>query len=222
MNRMRLLRCLAALSLTLALTGRAETLPHVNIVTSMGTIEVQLYPDKAPKTVANFLQYVREKHYDQTIFHRVISNFMIQGGGYDGNYRPRATHPPVPHEGRKALSQGLKNVTGTLAMARTSDPHSATDQFFINVVDNAFLDPTPIPDGDPVAKFEYQGRVYENVARAQLLAAPQLYGYTVFGRVTQGMDVVNRIRNVPTGTGGPFPTDVPRTPVIIQSITVLP
>lgn len=222
MNRMRLLRCLAALSLTLALTGQAEILPHVNIVTSMGTIEVELYPDKAPKTVANFLQYVREKHYDQTIFHRVISNFMIQGGGYDGNYRPRATRPPVPHEGRKALSQGLKNVTGTLAMARTSDPHSATDQFFINVVDNAFLDPTPIPDGDPVAKFEYQGRVYENVARAQLLAAPQLYGYTVFGRVTQGMDVVNRIRNVPTGTGGPFPTDVPRTPVIIQSITVLP
>ena len=222
MNRMRLLRCLAALSLTLALTGQAETLPRVHIVTSMGSIEVELYPDKAPKTVANFLQYVREKHYDQTIFHRVISNFMIQGGGYDGNYRPRATHPPVQHEGRKALSQGLKNVTGTLAMARTSDPHSATDQFFINVVDNAFLDPTPIPDGDPVAKFEYQGRVYENVARAQLLAAPQLYGYTVFGRVTQGMDVVNRIRNVPTGTGGPFPTDVPRTPVIIQSITVLP
>lgn len=222
MNRMRLLRCLAALSLTLALTGQAETLPRVHIVTSMGSIEVELYPDKAPKTVANFLQYVREKHYDQTIFHRVISNFMIQGGGYDGNYRPRATHPPVQHEGRKALSQGLKNVTGTLAMARTSDPHSATDQFFINVVDNAFLDPTPIPDGDPVAKFEYQGRVYENVARAQLLAAPQLYGYTVFGRVTQGMDVVNRIRNVPTGTGGPFPTDVPRTPVIIQSITLLP
>lgn len=222
MNRMRLLRCLAALSLTLALTGQAETLPRVHIVTSMGSIEVELYPDKAPKTVANFLQYVREKHYDQTIFHRVISNFMIQGGGYDGNYRPRATHPPVQHEGRKALSQGLKNVTGTLAMARTSDPHSATDQFFINVVDNAFLDPTPIPDEDPVAKFEYQGRVYENVARAQLLAAPQLYGYTVFGRVTQGMDVVNRIRNVPTGTGGPFPTDVPRTPVIIQSITLLP
>ena len=219
---MRLLRSLASLLLTSALASHAQSLPHVQIVTSMGTIEAELYPEKAPKTVANFLQYVHEKHYDQTIFHRVISNFMIQGGGYDNHYRPRPTKAPVPHEGRKALSLGLKNITGTLAMARTGDPHSATDQFFINVVDNAFLDPTPIPDGDPVAKFEYQGRVYENVARAQLLSAPQLYGYTVFGRVVQGMDVVNRIRNVPTGTGGPFPTDVPRTPVIIQSITVLP
>lgn len=222
MTRMRFFHCLAALLLTWSVTSHALTPPRVQIVTSLGTVEAELYPEKAPQTVANFLQYVREKHYDQTIFHRVISNFMIQGGGYDNNYRPRTTHSPVPHEGRKALSQGLKNVAGTLAMARTSDPNSATDQFFINVVDNAFLDPTPIPDGDPVAKFEYQGRVYENIARAQLLAAPQLYGYTVFGRVTKGMDVVSRIRNVPTGTGGPFPTDVPRTPVIIQSISVLP
>lgn len=222
MTLMRLIRSFTALLLTCALAAQAQSLPRVQIATSLGTIEAELYPEKAPKTVANFLQYVREKHYDQTIFHRVIRNFMIQGGGYDNNYRQRPTKEPVPHEGRKALAQGLKNVTGTLAMARTNDPHSATDQFFINVVDNAFLDPTPIPDGDPVAKFEYQGRVYENVARAQLLAAPQLYGYTVFGRVVQGMDVVNRIRNVPTGTGGPFPTDVPRTPVIIQSITVLP
>jgi peptidyl-prolyl cis-trans isomerase A (cyclophilin A) len=219
---MRLIRSFTALLLTCAVAAQAQSLPRVQIATSLGTIEAELYPEKAPKTVANFLQYVREKHYDQTIFHRVIRNFMIQGGGYDNNYRQRPTKEPVPHEGRKALAQGLKNVTGTLAMARTNAPHSATDQFFINVVDNAFLDPTPIPDGDPVAKFEYQGRVYENVARAQLLAAPQLYGYTVFGRVVQGMDVVNRIRNVPTGTGGPFPTDVPRTPVIIQSITVLP
>jgi peptidyl-prolyl cis-trans isomerase A (cyclophilin A) len=221
MNPMRLIRSFAAVLLTCAVAAQAQSLPRVQMVTSLGTIEAELYPEKAPKTVANFLQYVREKHYDQTIFHRVISNFMIQGGGYDNNYRPRPTKDPVPHEGRKALAQGLKNVTGTLAMARTNDPNSATDQFFINVVDNAFLDPTPIPDGDPVAKFEYQGRVYENVQRAQLMAAPQLYGYTVFGRVVQGMDVVNRIRNVPTGTGGPFPTDVPRTPVIIQSITVL-
>ncbi|MFM1817921.1 MAG: Peptidyl-prolyl cis-trans isomerase precursor [Pseudomonadota bacterium] len=222
MTLMRLIRSFTALLLTCAVAAQAQSLPRVQIATSLGTIEAELYPEKAPKTVANFLQYVREKHYDQTIFHRVIRNFMIQGGGYDNNYRQRPTKEPVPHEGRKALAQGLKNVTGTLAMARTNAPHSATDQFFINVVDNAFLDPTPIPDGDPVAKFEYQGRVYENVARAQLLAAPQLYGYTVFGRVVQGMDVVNRIRNVPTGTGGPFPTDVPRTPVIIQSITVLP
>lgn len=193
----------------------------VRISTSMGDIEAELYADKAPKTVANFLQYVNDKHYDGTIFHRVIAGFMVQGGGYDAQYKEKKTRAPVQHEGRQALAAGLKNTTGTLAMARTNDPQSATAQFFINVVDNAFLDPTPIPDGDPVAKFQYQGRVYENVARAQLLNAPQLFGYTVFGKVTSGMDVVQKIRNTPTGAGGPFPTDVPRTPVVIQSITLL-
>jgi len=195
--------------------------PKVRISTSMGDIEAELYADKAPQTVANFLQYVKDKHYDGTVFHRVIAGFMVQGGGYDAQYKEKKTRPPVVHEGRKALAAGLKNTTGTLAMARTNDPQSATAQFFINVVDNAFLDPTPIPDGDPVAKFEYQGRVYNNVARAQLINAPQLFGYTVFGKVTSGMDVVQKIRNTPTGAGGPFPTDVPRTPVVIQSITLL-
>ena len=193
----------------------------VRILTSVGAIDAELYTDKAPKTVANFVQYVNDKHYDGTIFHRVIPGFMVQGGGFDAQYKEKKTRAPVPHEGRQSLAAGLKNATGTLAMARTNDPQSATSQFFINVVDNAFLDPTPIPDGDPVAKFQYQGRVYENVARAQLLNAPQLFGYTVFGKVTSGMDVVQKIRNTPTGAGGPFPTDVPRTPVIIQSITLL-
>ena len=195
---------------------------RVRIATSMGAIEAELYADKAPQTVANFVQYVRDKHYDGTIFHRVIPGFMVQGGGYDAQYQQKATRAPIQHEGRKALAGGLKNQTGTLAMARTGDPHSATSQFFINVVDNAFLDPTPIPDGDPVARFEYQGRVYQNVSRAQLLGAAQLYGYTVFGKVTSGMDVVQKIRHTPTGAGGPFPTDVPQTPVIIQSITLIP
>jgi peptidyl-prolyl cis-trans isomerase A (cyclophilin A) len=207
------------------LSALAQTPPDksskVRISTSLGDFEAELYADKAPKTVANFLQYVNDKHYDGTIFHRVIAGFMVQGGGYDAQYRERKTRAPVPHEGRQALAGGLKNTTGTLVMARTSDPQSATAQFFINVVDNAFLDPTPIPDGDPVAKFQYQGRVYENVARAQLLNAPQLFGYTVFGKVTSGMDVVQKIRNTPTGAGGPFPSDVPRTPVVIQSITLL-
>ena len=193
----------------------------IRILTSMGAIDAELYADKAPKTVANFVQYVNDKHYDGTIFHRVIPGFMVQGGGYDAQYKEKKTRAPVQHEGRQSLAAGLKNATGTLAMARTNDPQSATSQFFINVVDNAFLDPTPIPDGDPVAKFQYQGRVYENVARAQLLNAPQLFGYTVFGKVTSGMDVVQKIRNTPTGAGGPFPTDVPRTPVVIQSITLL-
>ncbi len=201
--------------------AQAGGINKVRISTSMGDIEAELYADKAPRTVANFLQYVKDKHYDGTIFHRVISSFMVQGGGYDAKYQQKPTRAPIEHEGRKALAAGLKNTTGTLAMARTGDPHSASSQFFINVVDNAFLDPTPIPDGDPVVKFEYQGRVYENVARSQLINAPQLFGYTVFGKVTSGMDVVQKIRNTPTGAGGPFPSDVPKTAVLIQSVTLL-
>ena len=164
----------------------------VRISTSLGDIEAELHADKAPKTVANFVQYVNDKHYDGTIFHRVIAGFMIQGGGYDAQYREKKTRPPVVHEGRQAHAAGLRNTTGTLAMARTNDPQSATAQFFINVVDNAFLDPSF-----------------------------QSFGYTVFGKVTSGMDVVQKIRQTPTGPGGPFPTDVPRTPVLIQSITLL-
>jgi peptidyl-prolyl cis-trans isomerase A (cyclophilin A) len=200
----------------------AQTAPKVKFVTSEGDFVVEVYPDKAPKTVENFLQYVKDKHYDGTIFHRVISNFMVQGGGYDATYAEKKTRPPVPHEGREALAKGgPKNVVGTLAMARTNDPNSASSQFFINVKDNDFLNPTIIPPGDPVPKFEYQGRVYENTPRAQLVNAPQLYGYTVFGKVVSGMEVVNKIKSVPTGAAGPFPTDVPKTPVIIKSATLV-
>ena len=195
--------------------------PRVKLATT-GDFVIEVYPDKAPKTVENFLQYVKDKHYDGTIFHRVIDNFMIQGGGFDAKFVQKPTRPPVAHEGRDALAKGgPKNVVGTVAMARTGDPNSATAQFFINVKDNAFLDPTPIPPGDPVPRFEYQGRVYENTPRAQLLNAPQLYGYTVFGRVVSGMDVVNSIKATPTGAGGPFPSDVPKTPVIINSATLV-
>jgi len=212
-----------ALCATLGLAQAvAQTAPRVKFTTSMGEFVVEVYPDKAPKTVDNFLQYVRDKHYDGTVFHRVISNFMVQGGGYDARYREKPSRAPVAHEGREALSKGgARNTVGTLAMARTNDPHSATAQFFINVRDNAFLDPVLIPDGDPVARFEYGGRTYENVPRANLLNAPQLFGYTVFGAVVSGMDVVERIKAVPTGAGGPFPTDVPRTQVTIQSATLV-
>jgi len=212
-----------ALCATLGLAQAvAQTAPRVKFTTSMGEFVVEVYPDKAPKTVDNFLQYVRDKHYDGTVFHRVISNFMVQGGGYDARYREKPSRAPVAHEGREALSKGgARNTVGTLAMARTNDPNSATAQFFINVRDNAFLDPVLIPDGDPVARFEYGGRTYENVPRANLLNAPQLFGYTVFGAVVSGMDVVERIKAVPTGAGGPFPTDVPRTQVVIQSATLV-
>ena len=200
----------------------AQAAPKVKFATSEGDFIVEVYPDKAPKTVANFLQYVKDKHYDGLIFHRVISNFMVQGGGFDASYAQKPTRPPVVHEGQDALAKGgSRNVEGTLAMARTNDPNSASSQFFINVKDNAFLDPTVIPPGDPVPKFEYGGRVYENTPRAQLLGASQLFGYTVFGKVISGMDVVNKIKATPTGAGGPFPTDVPKTPVIIKSATLL-
>jgi len=205
-----------------ATTVFAQAAPKVRFATSEGNFVVEVYPGIAPKTVANFLQYVKDKHYDGLIFHRVISNFMVQGGGFDASYAQKPTRPPVVHEGQEALSKGgPRNVEGTLAMARTNDPNSASSQFFINVKDNASLDPTVIPPGDPVPRFEYGGRVYENTPRAQLLGASQLFGYTVFGKVTSGMDVVNKIKATPTGAGGPFPTDVPKTPVVIKSATLL-
>ena len=206
----------------LAQSAIAQEAPRVKFVTNAGEFVVEVYPDKAPKTVDNFLQYVRDKHYDGTIFHRVIANFMVQGGGYDSRYVEKKTRAPVPHEGREALAKGgARNVVGTLAMARTNDPQSATAQFFINVKDNAFLDPTVIPPGDPVPKFEYQGRVYENVPRANLLNAAQLYGYTVFGKVVSGMDVITKIKSAPTGAGGPFPENVPTKPILINSATLV-
>ena len=201
-NPTRRLLCLLALCLGLFSMQASQAqdapktagVPQVKFVTNMGEFVAEVYPDKAPKTVENFLQYVRDKHYEGTIFHRVIPNFMIQGGGYDARYIERQTRAPVMHEGLEALSKGgPRNTVGTLAMARTNVPNSATAQFFINVVDNGFLDPNP-----------------------------QQPGYTVFGKVVSGMDVVNRIRATPTSFGGPFPTDVPRTQVVIKSATVLP
>lgn len=165
--------------------------PQVTLETSMGNIVVELYPDKAPKSVENFLQYVRDGHYADTVFHRVIGSFMIQGGGYStefykGNLQPKTTRAPIEIESRN----GLKNDKGWLAMARTSDPNSATSQFFINTVDNAGLD-YPSPDG---------------------------HGYAVFGKVIEGMDVVDKIAASPTGTLGPM-RDVPSEPVVIKSAT---
>ncbi len=212
----------AASLLSVAGNAQAQAAPKVKFSTSAGDFVVEVYPDKAPKTVENFLQYVNDKHYDGTIFHRVIENFMVQGGGFDAKFVEKKGRAPVAHEGREALEKGgPRNVVGTLAMARTSDPHSATAQFFINVNDNAFLDPTLIPPGDPVPKFEYQGRVHENTPRANLVNAPQLFGYTVFGKIVSGMDVVTKIKTMPTGPGGPFPTDVPKTAVLINSATLV-
>ena len=194
------------------------TNPQVELhIQDHGVITLELDAEHAPLSVANFLSYVENGHYNQTVFHRVIKDFMIQGGGFEPGMKQKPCAEPIDNE----ANNGLHNTIYTVAMARTSDPHSATAQFFINVRDNAFLDPVLIPDGDPVARFEYGGRTYENVPRANLLNAPQLFGYTVFGAVVSGMDVVERIKAVPTGAGGPFPTDVPRTQVVIQSATLV-
>ncbi len=176
----------------IATSTLAQEAPRVKFATTAGDFVVELYPDKAPKTVENFLQYVKDKHYDGTIFHRVIPNFMVQGGGFDVNYVQKMTRAPVIHEGREALAKGgPKNVLGTIAMARTNDPQSATAQFFINVKDNEFLNPTA-----------------------------QNFGYTVFGKVVSGMDVIEKIKITPTGAAGPFPSDVPKTPILINTATL--
>jgi cyclophilin family peptidyl-prolyl cis-trans isomerase len=212
MNMRRTLeRALTATALAAsAFAVQAQT---IEIKTSMGTITAELYGDRAPITVENFMQYVKAGFYNGTIFHRVIPTFMIQGGGFTPDMQQKKTRAPVAHEGRGAFSKGAKNEIGTLAMARTGDPDSATAQFFINVQDNDFLNPTLLPDGDPVT-FQYQGRMV-TASRAQAL--PATAGYTVFGRVTKGMDVVERIKTVPTASAG-MHQDVPVKPVLIESI----
>ena len=220
-------RTLARLATTLAATAALGTAlpafaadPRVKFVTTEGEFVIEVYPDQAPKTVENFLQYVKDRHYDGTIFHRVIPSFMVQGGGYDKDYKEKPTRASVKHEGRAALAKGLKNVPGSVAMARTNDPHSATAQFFINVVDNARLDPVILPPGDPVT-FEYQGQLQKDIPRKNVENHPALFGYTVFGKVVSGMDTVEKIRQTPTGAGGPFPSDVPQKQLVIQSATLL-
>jgi peptidyl-prolyl cis-trans isomerase A (cyclophilin A) len=165
----------------------AMAAPKVKLSTSMGDIVLELYPDKAPKTVENFLQYVKDKHYEGTIFHRVMDGFMIQGGGFIPDMSQKPTRSPIVLES----SNGLKNDRGTIAMARTAVPNSATAQFFINVVNNNSLN-APLPDG---------------------------YGYTVFGKVVSGMDTVDKIRQVATGNKGPH-GNVPNTPILINSATL--
>lgn len=177
------------LALLLGLGAQADALAQkVRLATTLGDIVLQLDREKAPKTVDNFLAYVKSGHYKGTVFHRVIPNFMIQGGGMDKDMTEKKTNPPIPLENKG----GLRNQRGTIAMARTSEPNSATAQFFINVQDNAFLDQPNARDGN---------------------------GYAVFGKVVQGMDVVDKIRTVPTASQGPH-QNVPVEPVIIKKATL--
>jgi cyclophilin family peptidyl-prolyl cis-trans isomerase len=192
---LRRIATLAVFALGLVAGAAFAANPQVEFDTTAGTIRVELYPEAAPKTVANFLDYVKAGHYEGTQFHRVIDGFMIQGGGYTADYKQKPTRPPIAIESEQSSKAGVLNVPGTIAMARTGDPNSATSQFFINVADNQRL----------------------NFRSAD----PQGFGYTAFGKVVSGMDVVNKIAKTPTGPGGPFPTDVPRTPVIINSAKIV-
>jgi cyclophilin family peptidyl-prolyl cis-trans isomerase len=163
----------------------------VTLQTSKGDIVLELNREKAPITVDNFIGYVKSGHYDGTIFHRVIEGFMIQGGGFESGLRQKPTREPIQNE----ANNGLSNETGTIAMARTMAPHSASAQFFINVKDNTFLDHTaPTSQG---------------------------WGYAVFGKVVEGMETVDKIENLPTGSAGPLPRDVPQTLVVIEKVTVV-
>ncbi len=182
MKRLTLLFCLV-----MSLPGVAWA-QRVALDTTMGPIVIELAPKEAPKTVANFLEYVKSGHYNNTVFHRVMGNFMIQGGGYTADLAEKPTRAPIPLESQN----GLKNDRGAVSMARRGDPNSATSQFFINVVDNPRLD-YPSPDG---------------------------HGYAVFGKVVEGMDVVDKIRAVPTGPSGSHQS-VPTTPVVIKAARIV-
>jgi peptidyl-prolyl cis-trans isomerase A (cyclophilin A)/peptidyl-prolyl cis-trans isomerase B (cyclophilin B) len=191
-----MIRSLFALAIAAAAFAAAPALAQrVELDTTAGRIVLELDAKAAPQTVENFLGYVKSGHYDGTQFHRVIDGFMVQGGGYTADFAQKPTRPPVRNEGESSTKAGLLNTPGTVAMARTADPHSASAQFFINVADNKFLNYT------------------EPTSRG--------YGYTVFGKVVEGMDVVNKIAKAPTGSGGPFPKDVPATRVLIKSAKVL-
>ena len=175
---------LVAFAFLFSLAAHAAN-PQLEVKTSQGMVVIELYQDKAPKTVENFLQYAKDNFFNGTVFHRVIPGFMIQGGGFEPGMKEKVTRAPIENEAKN----GLKNETGTLAMARKPDPHSASAQFFVNLKNNDFLD--------------YPGR--------------DGWGYAVFGKVTQGMEVVNKIAKVPTGNAGGH-QNVPTTPVVIESV----
>lgn len=184
-------KLLSVLILLAGINSAYAANPQVIMTTNLGTITIELNAEKAPKTVGNFLKYVQQGFYNGTVFHRVISNFMIQGGGFTADLQKKPTDAAIMNE----ANNGLHNVKGSIAMARTGDPHSATAQFFINVKDNDFLDfRAPTPRG---------------------------WGYTVFGKVVKGMSVVQKIRNVETGSKGPFRQDAPQTTIIIEKVELV-
>ena len=190
MHRRTVLLLVLLLGLSAAAWADTDN-PRVRLVTNKGDIVLQLDRAKAPRTVENFLRYVQDGFYNGTLFHRVIDGFMIQGGGFSADFVQKPTRAPIINE----ADNGLRNTVGTIAMARTSDPHSATAQFFINVSNNEFLD------------FREK--------------TPRAWGYAVFGRVVTGMEVVKAIKEARTGAGGMFPKDVPQEPIIVQQAVIV-
>ncbi|MAF48419.1 MAG: peptidylprolyl isomerase [Rhodospirillales bacterium] len=188
-----LVRFCLAMSMTVFLAANASAAgkPKVLFKTTKGDITIELLPEKAPKSVANFLQYVREGHYNGTIFHRVIASFVVQGGGFTKDYQRVPTRAPIPIE----ADNGLSNERGTIAMARTQNPNSATDQFFFNLKFNGFLN--------------HRSKTERG------------WGYTVFGRVVGGMNIVGRIARAPTGAGGPFSKDVPKDMIVLEKAMII-
>jgi len=188
---MRVMQLFTVLLLTVCGSVLAEDRPRIMLQTNMGEIVLELDAERAPTSVQNFMGYVNSGFYNDTLFHRVIDGFMVQGGGFTGEFMKKQTKRPIRNE----ANNGLKNQAYTIAMARTNAPHSATSQFFINTVDNANLDHTA-PTG-------------------------RGWGYAVFGRVVEGFEVVDSIGTVATGSQGPFPRDVPKEPIYIQSASVM-
>lgn len=185
--KLRVLLCLLACSL-IGATAHAQEVSLVRVHTSVGTFVIQLEPQRAPLTVANFLEYVRAGHYEDTLFHRVVGNFVAQGGGYDQEFNEKPTREPIPNES----GNGLSNARGTVGLARTGAPHSGTSQFYVNLSDNPALDPQP-----------------------------SRWGYAVFGRVIEGMNVVDQIGAVATGESGPFESEAPLKPIVIEKVELL-
>jgi cyclophilin family peptidyl-prolyl cis-trans isomerase len=189
----KLIRLMAIGATALSMSAAfAQDKPRVEIKTSLGTMIVELEPNAAPKTVANFLEYVKSRHYEGTVFHRVIKGFMVQGGGFSGDMKEKATRAPIANEAEMALKAGVKNDRGTIAMARTNDPNSATAQFFINHANNDRLN-FPSFDG---------------------------WGYVAFGKVISGVEVIDKIAEVQTTTKPPY-QNVPQTPVVIEKVTLI-
>lgn len=210
------------IGMSIGAQAQPQTKPKVRFVTSVGEFVVELQSDAAPATVTHFLKNVNDRMYDNTIFHRLVGDFVLQGGGFDPSFVEKPIRGRLIHEGQDLVTRSnLRNTAGTLAMARGTGRDSAGNEFFINLADNTDLNPVAIPPGDPVARFELGGKVFTNVPRERLLAATELWGYTPFARIISGAETIDKIKKGPTGKAGPFEGEVPLPLVVIRRAEVM-